>query len=126
MFGDKPLTYTFVAGNGINYGTVVQQSGTTGREVLGWQATSINQTLAGIAMAEISSGDQVGVCILGIARAVAGASVTAGARVTVNSVGRVVAATSGQAFIGKAMTSAGANGDTFEVFVNAVGDSILG
>jgi len=126
MFQDKAITYTFVAGNAINYGTVVQQSGTSGREVLAWQATSINQTLAGIAMAEISSGDQVGVCVIGIARAVAGAAVTAGARVTVNSVGRLVAATSGQVFIGRAMTSAGANGDTFEVLVNNAGDAILG
>lgn len=125
MFGDKPVTFTLVAQTVIGYGTVVQQSGTSGREQLGWQATSINQVLAGVAMADVNTGDQVGVCLVGRARCVAGAAVTQGVRVTTNSVGRLVAAASGSPYIGMALEAAAANGDTFECLINVSGDKVI-
>jgi len=123
MFGDKPIQYTLIANGAIVYGTVVAQSGTSGRERLGFLPTAATQALVGIAMQDANSGDQVGVCGVGLARCVAGAAVSQNARVTTNSSGRVVGTTtSGDTVIGTAREAALANGDTFECLINVSGD----
>lgn len=68
----------------------------------------------GFATTGASSGQRVPVTVLGTAIATAGAAITAGAAVEVGTAGKVVTKSAGIA-IGRALTAAGADGDTVEV-----------
>lgn len=125
MFGDQPITFTLVANAAVTErGTVVVQSGTSGRSMRGATATSAASgfMLVGVALNEPAAGEALSVAGFGLVRCVAGGAVAQGVRVTTNSVGRLTAAVSGDHFVGYAREAANANGDTFECFIAALGD----
>jgi hypothetical protein len=73
-------------------------------------------TSLGFAQQGGASGDSVPVVVLGTAIAEAGAPISAGALVEIDSVGRAVTRSAG-AIVGRALTAAGAAGDQVEVFL---------
>lgn len=122
MFGDQPLNFTMTAAGAIPRYAVVQGSGTA---TVGL-ATADTQNLLGIAQSEAAAaGEFVSICPLGRSRAVAGAAVSAYARITSNGSGRVVAAASGDVIIGYALEAAGADGDSIQVMLNAAMDKVV-
>jgi hypothetical protein len=128
MFGDQ-FVDTLVAAAAVTKGTVVVQSGTSGRNPMGGPATggSSGTALVGIAVNEpANAGEHLSVAKFGRVRAVAGGAVAAGVRVTSNSVARITAAASGDIIVGYSVDAALANGDTFEVFVNTSQDKVAG
>jgi len=84
------------------------------------QAALANATAltAGILQNKPTSGQPATVCYAGVSKAVAGAAVTAGSRVRSDANGKVVAATvAGNAVIGIALESAGADNDVISVLL---------
>lgn len=122
MFGFQPINFTLVAAGAIPIYHVVQASGAN----YGGLATAATQALVGIAQqAPAAAGEFVSVCGLGDSRAYAGGTISLGARVTSSSSGRVIAAASGDVFIGYA-AEAGAAGDLIKVRVVANMDKMVG
>lgn len=84
------------------------------------QAALANATAltAGILQNKPGAGQPATVCYAGVSKAVAGAAVTAGARVRSDANGKVVPATvAGNAVIGIALESAGADNDVISVLL---------
>ena len=80
-------------------------------------ASSAGQAIYGILQNSPAQGDSCDVCIVGCSKAVAGAAVTRGDQLAVDTSGRLVTATSGKVIVGQAMESAGAANVIFEAFI---------
>ena len=119
MYGDQQHNFTLVASGAVTKYHTVQIASTSGLPRMGWLATSGNQILAGVAQDTYSNGDEMSVCPFGFSRVVAGGTITQGARITCNSVGKAIAATSGTVILGYAAEAAVEN-DTFEAFIAAL------
>ena len=118
MYGHQTHNFTLTMSGAITKYHVVQIASTSGLPRRGWLATSGNQILAGVAQGTQVNDDEVTVCPFGFSRVVAGGTIGQGARITCNSVGKAIAATSGTVILGYAAEAAVAN-DTFEAFITA-------
>jgi len=76
----------------------------------------------GVLQNDPAAGEAALVQFLGTTKAVAGAAITKGARVTTGAAGKVEAAATGDYVIGRALEAAGADGDIIEVLLT-LGDS---
>lgn len=75
--------------------------------------------VVGILQNEPNTGQPATIVYNGVSKAVCGGSVTAGAKVTTDAAGKMVAATTGQAVVGVALAS-GASGEVIPVLVRPV------
>lgn len=114
LLGVSP--YSFKAGGTISKGQPVKLDGTTARQVVACDA--IADLCIGIAMIDASSGDELPIQTHGVAKCLAGATITINAEQMVEvTSGRVVDATGATArSIGVALQAA-ADGDLFEVLL---------
>jgi hypothetical protein len=64
-----------------------------------------------------AAGRAASVAVLGVSKVVAGAAVTAGARVQSDASGRAIAAATGDVVLGRALTAASAAGEVIEVLL---------
>lgn len=81
-------------------------------------AGSAGEYIFGVALSDVTAGNQAAYVKLGIAPAIAGAAIAAvGTELAVNAAGRFVAATSGNEVVGRSESTAAADGDAFSIFV---------
>lgn len=71
----------------------------------------------GILQNNPGSGEAAVVCLLGISKAIAGAAIAAGAKVSVTNDGKLQTAATGQHVLGICVEAAAADGDVFALFV---------
>lgn len=121
-YGFQPVNFTRVAITAVPQYHIAQASG--GAINCGL-ATADTQVLLGVVQNVPLAGEHATICPLGRSKAIAGAAVTLGARITSNASGRAVAAGSGDAIIGYAIEAAAADGDVFEAFIAAIGDKMI-
>lgn len=105
---------TFAASADITGGRVVEISGD--REIATSAADSAKAF--GIAGFDANTGDNVTVFIGGVQRPIAGGVIAAGAKVTTDATGKVVALGAGTNPIGRALQAATADGDVIDVLFN--------
>ncbi len=89
----------------------------SGTKTIQLATSATTHGLLGVLLDKPNTGEFAAVVHLGSTKAVAGGNVTAGVPVTVNSVGRVVNASSGNYVIGRAL-EAGADAEVIEVMVH--------
>ena len=82
-------------------------------------AAGANVFVAGVLQNKPNSGQPATVTYGGVSKAVCGGNVAAGAKLTTDSAGKLVTATTGQAVVGTAL-AAGASGEVIPVLVNPV------
>jgi hypothetical protein len=120
FFNNQPINFTLTTVGTPSRYHVVQASGGNSCGL----ATAATQTLVGIIQNAPLAGEHATICPLGISKAVAGAAVAVGAKVTTNGSGRVITISSGAGLLGYALEAAGADGDTIAVQVVAGGASL--
>lgn len=107
----------FKSGGTIAINRAVKQDTSQNRAVV--QAAAASDVVLGFATEAGTSSNYIGVQAFGIAKAEAGAAISIGDQLTVDSSGRVITAVTGNNTCGKALMAAGAAGDIIEVFANA-------
>ena len=92
---------------------IVQFSTTAGQVKI---ASAATQALAGVVQNDPAAGAEADVAVLGIAKVIAGGSITAGDHITTNSTGRAATTTSANNHVlGIALDAAASNGDEIRV-----------
>lgn len=119
-YGFQPINFTLVSVGAQKQYHIAQGSGNYCS-----MASADTLALVGIVLNEPLNGEHASICPLGMCKVIAGASISAGARITSNGSGRAVAATSGDVIIGYAKDAAGADGDVISALISAFNDKMI-